>query len=191
MASDLKTLVKAADIMRKASMSDRSMAPVWKPSRKYTGVDQAIKEEKDKLKHSLLKLVLADLTSKKDDVVKQLLEVHDVNVKSTTRQLELIQGGRNIVKDRILTEAASRIKLADDFNTLVESSLKGEYKGALTDDQVQSNADYYKSYDTSYTFPVYIVTELTKQDGGTKPPRFTNEMYRDALKTVRANRTVK
>jgi hypothetical protein len=72
------------------------------------------------------------------------------------------------VKDRILTEAASRIKLADDFNT-VESSLKGEYKGALTDDQVQSNVDYYKSY-TSYTFPVYIVTELTKQDGGTKPP---------------------
>jgi hypothetical protein len=46
MASDLKTLVKAADIMRRASMSDRSMAPVWKPSRKYTGVDQAIKEEK-------------------------------------------------------------------------------------------------------------------------------------------------
>jgi hypothetical protein len=56
MASDLKTLVKAADIMRKASMSDRSMAPVWKPSRKYTGVDQA-KRRKDKLKHSLLKLV--------------------------------------------------------------------------------------------------------------------------------------
>jgi hypothetical protein len=39
--------------------------------------------------------------------------------------------------------------------------------------------DYYKSYYIIYTFPVYIVTELTKQDGGTKPPRFTNEMYRD------------
>jgi hypothetical protein len=94
------------------------------------------------------------------------------------------------VKDRILTEAASRIKLADDFNTLVESSLKGEYKGALTDDQVQSNADYYKSYDTSYTFPVYIVTELTKQDGGTKPPLHQRNVSR-CFKDSQINRIVK
>jgi hypothetical protein len=57
MASDLKTLVKAADIMRKASMSDRSMAPVWKPSRKYTRESIKLSKKKKKLKHSLLKLV--------------------------------------------------------------------------------------------------------------------------------------
>ena len=193
MASDLKTLVKAADIMRRARMTDRSMAPVWKPTKTYVGVDDSRREAQQHLKASLLKLVKADLTSAQKDIVVRTIEAHDVANKNMTRKLELLQGANNIVKDQILADAESRANIADAFNALVNDAAKGEYKGVLSDDQIKSSAEYNKSYDTEYMFPVYTVVEDKKQQGGAKhgTPKYTREMYRDALKTIRAQKAVK
>jgi hypothetical protein len=191
MASDLKTLIKAADIMRKASMSDRSMAPVWKPSKTYIGVEDSKREAQQHLKQSLIKVVKADLTSAQKSTVVQILEAHNVANKKMSVKMELLNGSSNAVKDQIIADANARISIRDAFNALVDGASDGEYKGALSDDLSKSSTEYNASYDTEYLFPVYTSVENTKQQGGSSAPKFTRQMYRDALKTVRAQRAAK
>lgn len=194
MASDLKTLVRAADVMRKARLTDRSMAPKWTPATRYVGVEDAVAAAKKALLVSVLDVVKADLTNARAKDVDAVLEKQAAQSKSTSRRLELLAGHGNVVRDAMVASWKNKEALARDLADVVDDAAVGRLDGDLESRRGEVVTQYERELDANIVFPLFVEPDAKspaemRGGGGRRniaDTRISHDLWNSALKTLRA-----